>query len=101
MKLLFLHRDLPPDTYTGVAIQVHRLANALVDLGHAVSVYSHSRRAEDARYQVLPIELPGLDAALRYAPFLTRIWYPLWYRTLAMDGYDAVHVHGDGGFRRY
>jgi hypothetical protein len=49
MKILFLHRDLPPDTYTGVAIQVHRLANALADLGHAVSVHTHSGRPSDAR----------------------------------------------------
>lgn len=101
MKILFLHRDLPPDTYTGVAIQVHRLANALIDLGHEVSIYTHSALPADARYRVLPIELPGLRTALRFAPFLKRLWYPLWYRTLAMDGYDAVHVHGDGGFLRY
>jgi glycosyltransferase involved in cell wall biosynthesis len=101
VKILFLHRDLPPDTYTGVAIQVHRLANALVDLGHEVSVYSHSRRAADARYSLMPIEIPGLEAALRFAPFLKRLWYPLWYRTLDMNGYDAVHIHGDGGFLRY
>jgi phosphatidyl-myo-inositol alpha-mannosyltransferase len=101
VKILFLHRDLPPDTYTGVAIQVHRLANALIDLGHEVSVYTHSSLPADARYRVLPIDLPGLRAAMRYAPFLKRLWYPLWYRTLPMDGYDAVHVHGDGGFIRY
>jgi phosphatidylinositol alpha-mannosyltransferase len=101
MKILFLHRDLPPDSYTGVAIQVHRLANALVDLGHEVSVYSHSPPPADARYRVLAIDLPGLRTALRYAPFLKRIWYPLWYRGLAMEGYDAVHIHGDGGFIRY
>lgn len=101
MKLLFLHRDLPPDSFTGVAIQVHRLANALADLGHSVSIYTHSARPTDARYAVLPIRLPGLDAALRWAPFLKRLWYPLWYRRLPMDGYDAVHVHGDGGFLRY
>lgn len=101
MKILFLHRDLPPDSYTGVAIQVHRLANALADLGHEVSIYSHSAQPADARYRVLEIELPGLRTAVRYAPFLKRIWYPLWYRSLSMEGYDAVHIHGDGGFIRY
>lgn len=101
MKILFLHRDLPPDSYTGVAIQVHRLANALVDLGHEVSIFSHSSLPADARYRVLEIDLPGLRAAMRYAPFLKRIWYPLWYRSLPMGGYDAVHIHGDGGFIRY
>jgi glycosyltransferase involved in cell wall biosynthesis len=101
MKVLFLHRDLPPDTYAGVAIQVHRLANALADLGHAVSVHTHSARPADARYAVLPIRLPGLETALRLAPFLKRLWYPLWYRTLPFEGFDVVHIHGDGGFLRY
>lgn len=101
MKILFLHRDLPPDSFTGVAIQVHRLANALADLGHAVSVHTHSDRPADARYEVLPIRLPGLRKALRAASFLKRLWYPLWYRRLPFDGYDVVHIHGDGGFLRY
>ncbi|MDB5106955.1 MAG: glycosyl transferase group 1 [Fibrobacteres bacterium] len=101
MKILFLHRDLPPDTYTGVAIQVHRLANALADLGHQVSVYTHTSQPADARYRAVPIELPGLRTAMRVAPFLKRIWYPLWYRKLDMGGFDAVHIHGDGGFLTY
>lgn len=101
MKILFLHRDLPPESYTGVAVQVHRLANALSDLGHAVSIYTHSPLPADARYAVLPIRLAGLARALRWAPFLKRLWYPLWYRRLPVDGFDVVHVHGDGGFLRY
>src|SRR5690606_23160603 len=101
MKILLLHRNLPPDSYTGVAIQVHRLANALTDLGHEVSVYTHSARPADARYAVISIDLPGLRAALRLAPFLKRLWYPLWYRSQPMTGFDAVNVHGDGGFLRY
>ena len=101
MRILFLHRDLPPDTFTGVAIQVHRLANALTDAGHEVSVYTHTAQPAEARYRVLPIDLPGLRTALRLIPFLKRIWYPFWYRRLDMDGYHAVHVHGDGGFIRY
>lgn len=101
MKVLFLHRDLPPDSYTGVAVQVHRLANALADLGHSVSIYTHSGLPPDARYAVLPIRLAGLRRAVRWSPFLKRLWYPLWYRRLPMSGFDVVHVHGDGGFLRY
>jgi glycosyltransferase involved in cell wall biosynthesis len=101
VKILFLHRDLPPDSYTGVAIQVHRLANALAGLGHEVAVYSRSAAPADARYAVLPIRLPGLERALRWAPFLKRLWHPLWFRRLPMDGYDVVHVHGDGAFLRF
>ncbi len=101
MKLLFLHRDLPPDSFTGVAIQVHRLANALTDLGHDVFVYTHSLKTREARYNVLPIALPGLKVAVQFLPFLKRLWYPLWYPKLSMQGYDAIHIHGDGGFIQY
>lgn len=98
MRILFLHRDLPPDTYTGVAIQVHRLANALSEAGHEVTVATRSSRPADARYRVLPADGPLLRLALRLAPVFKRLWYPLWYRTVDITGYDAVHVHGDGGF---
>lgn len=101
MRILFLHRDLPPDSYTGVAIQVHRLANALSEAGHEVAVVTRSVRPADARYRVLPADGPWLRLALRLAPFLKRIWYPLWYRNVDVIGYDAVHVHGDGGFLAY
>ena len=101
LKLLFLHRDLPPESYTGVAVQVHRLANALADMGHEVSVYSQSAKPADARYRLLPIRLAGLKSCLRLLPGLKRLWYPLWYRTLDFRGYDAVHIHGDGGFLNY
>ena len=101
MKLLFLHRDLPPDSYTGVAIQVHRLATALSERGHEVSIFTHSPKPEGARYQVLPIRQSGLRLALRLLPGLKRLWHPLFLRRLPMEGYDAVHVHGDGGFLTY
>lgn len=101
MKVLFLHRNLPPESLTGVSIQVHRLGNALRDLGHEVNVYSHSPAPADARYRVLPIRLRALSLALRLLPGLKRLWYPLCYRNLDMTGYDAVHIHGDGGFLRY
>lgn len=105
MKILFVHRDLPPDSYTGVAIQVHRLADALAGLGHDVTVLTRSERPSGARYRVEPADGPWLRAALRLAPFLKRIWYPLWYRHAAgtsnWDRYDAVHVHGDGGLLRW
>jgi glycosyltransferase involved in cell wall biosynthesis len=101
VKILFLHRNLPPDSYTGVAIQVHRLANALADLGHSVDVLTLSERPADARYRVVRIESPSLRRAVRLAPFLKRLWYPLWYGRRDFSGYDAVHVHGDGGFLSY
>lgn len=105
MRILFLHRDLPPDSYTGVAIQVHRLANALSELGHEVTVLSRSAPPADARYRTRPADGPLLRAALALAPCLKRLWFPLWYRFAASrmtaGSFDAVHIHGDGGFLRY
>jgi glycosyltransferase involved in cell wall biosynthesis len=101
MRILFLHRDLPPDSYTGVAIQVHRLAESLTALGHEVSVLTRSALPPGARYRVLPADGPLLRLALRLLPGLKRIWYPLWYRFAPKEGYDVVHVHGDGGLLRY
>ena len=101
MRILFLHRDLPPDSYTGVAIQVHRLAEALAALGHDVSVLTRSALPPGARYRVLPADGPLLRLVLRLLPGLKRLWYPLWYRYAPKDGYDIVHVHGDGGLLRY
>jgi glycosyltransferase involved in cell wall biosynthesis len=77
----------------------------LADLGHEVKVLTRSALPAGARYQVLPADGPWLRMALRLAPFLKRLWYPLWYRyatgTPAAAGFDAVHVHGDGGFLAY
>ncbi len=95
MRILHLHRNLPPDSFTGVAVQVHRLANALTDLGHEVAVMTHSLRPEDAKYSVL--ELPRLPGGLR--PF-QRLAHPLSYRGLDFSGFDIIHVHGDGAFLR-
>ncbi len=95
LRILHLHRDLPPDSYTGVAVQVHRLANALTGIGHDVTVATLSPRPPDADYSVLA--LPQIPAGFTRCK---RVLLPIAFRGLDSEGFDAVHVHGDGAFLR-
>lgn len=101
MRIAFLHRDLPPDTYTGVAVQVHRLANALVGLGHQVDIFTWTPQPTLAKYRVIPMGRSGVSSLGRHLPLLKRLWHAWQYRKLNLGSYDAVHVHGDGGLLRY
>jgi glycosyltransferase involved in cell wall biosynthesis len=101
MHIALLHRDLPPEAYAGVAVQAHRLAQALSGLGQQVSVISLSPKPPGAGYQVRPLRIRGLDFCRKRLPRLKRLWFPLACRFLDFDGYDVVHVLGDGGFLDY
>lgn len=101
MKILFLHRNLPPDSFTGVAVQVHRLANALCELGNEVVIITQSRKPLQAKYSVKPFKNSGLRISLLFFPFFKRILYPFWFRYIDVKGFDVVHIHGDGAFIKY
>jgi phosphatidyl-myo-inositol alpha-mannosyltransferase len=103
MKIAFLHRDLPPDSFTGVATQVHRLAQALSEMGESVDVFTMTTPDEGRKtgYRIRTIELPGLRNLLRLAPQGKRLWHPFFFRALDFSGYDVVHIHGDGAFLNY
>ncbi len=98
MRILHLHRDLPPDSRSGVAIQVHRLASAQAALGEEVAVCGDSRAPAGAPYQALPAPGDTLKALTARAPFTKRIGYPWRLRAIDPTGWDVVHVHGDGAF---
>lgn len=103
MKIAFLHRDLPPENNTGVATQVHRLAQALIELGESVEVFTMTRARPGwtPAYRIHTIDLPQLELMLRLFPAGKRLWYPLFFRALDFSGFDLVHVHGDGVFLPY
>jgi phosphatidyl-myo-inositol alpha-mannosyltransferase len=101
MKIAFLHRDLPPDSQTGVATQVHRLAKGLHKLGHDITVFTTSRPQMDTGYRVMPALSPGQAASPLLSTPLKRIVFPYWFKALDFSGYDVVHIHGDGGFLDY
>ncbi len=101
MRIAFLHRNVPPDTYTGVAVQVHRLANALEDLGHQVDLFTWTPNPSGAKYRVITMPHSGLASMGMRWPLVKRLWHAWQFRKLDLKSYDAVHVHGDGGLLRY
>ncbi len=101
MKIAFLHRDLPPDSYTGVALQVHRLANALTRLGHSVTIFTHTSPSPEALYQVQLINSIYFRIVQKYFSPWKRLLFPIGYRFLSFSEFDIIHIHGDGGFLKY
>lgn len=101
MKILFIHRDLPPDSYTGVSVQVHRLAGALFTLGHDVTVLTFSNPNRHSEYKIVTVgrSLNRFPFSLFFKPF-KRILAPWVFRSYPKSNFDIVHIHGDGAFIR-
>ncbi len=99
MKILFIHRNLPPDSYTGVALQVHRLANELTQKGHQLHILTLSQKPFDALYNVITISSAFLE--FKIASIFKRILVPFLFSKVKLKDYDIIHVHGDGGFLPY
>lgn len=100
MNIAFYNKELPSDRPNGVSCQVHRLANALVSLGHTVTCFSFSRQPDDALYQVRQISpLPLLPGPLK------KFAAAIAFASVSKKGFDICHFHGDdflikGGSRR-
>jgi phosphatidyl-myo-inositol alpha-mannosyltransferase len=93
MKIAMAHQDLPNESKGGVAHQTHYLANALVELGHQVTVFTFSPAYEECHYQVhqykRPFELPRSLLGLQ-AFFLAGCLV-----STDFSGFDVLHCHGD------
>jgi glycosyltransferase involved in cell wall biosynthesis len=77
---------LPSGSKIGVGYQVHALANALVQRGHEVTVFSSCGPSEGALYETRTVELTGANRTFRFAIKL---------RAVAWDEFDVLHAHGD------
>ncbi len=89
MKIAMTHVDLPNEAKGGVAFQVHYLANALVDQGHNVTVFTFSPQYGECRYEVH--QYPITPRLRRYKSFLLALYAA---RT-DFSGFDLLHAHGD------
>ena len=88
IRIAFFSRDLPSDCKSGVALQVHRLANALVGRSHAVTCFSFSPRPVDACYT-------HKHLSKRFSGITAKIW-PAWcFRKQDKNAFDIIHFHGD------
>lgn len=79
----------------GIEQVAHDLANALVDRGHTVTIFTHDPRPEDGRYQI--VELPFKAVVKSWLG--TRVTMGYLGNVLALFGnyrpFDVVIAHGD------
>lgn len=89
MKIAMTHVDLPNESRGGVAFQAHYLANALVDRGHEVTMFTFSPVYTDCRYQVHQYHLPLQLRRLKAFIFAARL------ASTNFASFDIIHTHGD------
>lgn len=89
MKIAMTHVDLPNQSKGGVAFQAHYLANALVDRGHSVTMFTFSPADADCRYQVHQYSIPSPLRRLKAFIFAARL------AGTDFSEFDLVHTHGD------
>ncbi len=94
MKIAMTHVDLPNETKGGVAYQAHYMANALVDHGHDVTMFTFSPTYDECQYKVHqlgPRRFPKRLQSFEFAGALARADF---------SSFDVVHTHGDNYLMR-
>lgn len=86
LRIAFTAYYLPSESKIGAGYMAHRLANAVADLGHAVTMFSPSRRPEDARYTHVHHPLSGRSRIVQWAKVV---------RELDLSGFDALLAQGE------
>ena len=102
MKIAVLSSQLPSPSRAksgGVAYAAHRLANALTQRGHNVTVFTTDERPQDACYQVRRV-LSSPPSSPR------RAWLWLWqlarrYAAQDFSDFDIIHAHGNNALVRH
>lgn len=90
MQIAFFSKNLPPNHPNGVSVQVDRLARALVERGHTVTIYSLSPSGAPAPYQHVQLKLPAATF-----PVFKKIATALLFRNINVSKFSIVHYHGD------
>jgi glycosyltransferase involved in cell wall biosynthesis len=89
MNIAFFSKHLPSNEPNGVSVQVHRLAEALTNRNHTVTVFTFSPPVAAATYTC--ITLPG-----PLPPGIAGKFFPaIRFRTVDTSRFDIVHYHGD------
>lgn len=81
---------LPSDSKIGVGYQAHGMANALVQRGHHVVMFSPCPRVVGSGYEHRQIPMSGSLRTFRWA---------LRVRELDLSSFDVLHAHGDDHLR--
>jgi phosphatidylinositol alpha-mannosyltransferase len=86
LSIAMISYYLPSGSKIGVGYQVHALANALIENGHRVTVFSSCGPSEGATYRTETVPLSGSNRTFKFALELRRVdWTP----------FDVLHAHGD------
>ncbi len=80
---------LPSESKIGAGWMAHRLANALVDRGHPVTMFSPAAGPADARYQHRQVAVRGGLRTFRWGRSVAK---------LDVTNFDVLHAHGDDHF---
>lgn len=90
MKIAMTHVDLPNQSKGGVASQAHKMANAMVQRGHEVTMFSLSPRYDESLYEVH--QYKGNPLPFKFSnPF----WFAYCLARTDFSQFDLVHLHGD------
>lgn len=89
MKIAITSLYLPSSSKIGVGYQVHYLANALVQRGHDVTVFSQASRPADALYHVVTVPSGRRLRTFGFAWNLRRVDF---------TPFDVLNAHGDDWF---
>ena len=102
MKIAVLSSHLPSPTRAksgGVAYAAHRLANALTQRGHRVTVFTTDERPPNACYHVRTVLSPPPSDPLRAWLW---IWQLAWrYAAQDFSDFDIIHAHGNNALIRH
>ena len=102
MKIAVLSSQLPSPERAktgGVAYAAHRLANALVQRGHELTVFSTDDRPDGALYHLCKVQSPRPSDPIR--AWLWQWQLALRYAAQDFGEYDIIHAHGDHVFVRH
>lgn len=86
LKIAMFSYYLPSGSKIGVGYQAHYMANALVQRGHSVSMFTPCPACTDARYETRFVNVGQRLRSFRFAWEL---------RKQNLSGFDVLHAHGD------
>ncbi len=90
MKIAMSSPDLPNESKGGATFQVHYLANALVERGHEVTIFTFSPADDTCLYQVRQYRRPPQQLR-RFQSFILAGYLA----TTNFSEFELVHTHGD------
>lgn len=91
MNIAIIQRFLPSRSRGGVGHFTHGLSNALVALGHDVTVFSEDPAPAGARYDVITLRPSPSTWARTLAP----LSFPFRIARQRWRGFDVIHAQGD------